>query len=136
MKNKNKTSAVAAASDRRTPETDSQEWDWDEDCSLDDPMIVTACFARKLEIERDEWKAKYIQQNKDLGCELMDPNGTIWGYAKKLETERGQARAQLQAERDLADALANAVACLSSETHQGYSHIKKAFEKWKEARKL
>ena len=81
----------------KTPETDSQEWDWDEDCSLDDPMIVTACFARKLEIQRDEWKAKYIQQNKDLGCELMDPNGTIWEHAKKLETERDEARAQLLA---------------------------------------
>jgi hypothetical protein len=37
--------------------------------------------------QRDEWKAKYIQQNKDLGCELMDPNGTIWDHANKLETE-------------------------------------------------
>jgi hypothetical protein len=37
--------------------------------------------------QRDEWKAKYIQQNKDLGCEQMDPNGTIWDYAKKVQTE-------------------------------------------------
>ena len=37
--------------------------------------------------ERDEWKAKYIQQNKDLGCEQMDPNGTIWDYAKKVQRE-------------------------------------------------
>jgi len=35
-------------------------------------------------IQRDEWKAKYIQQNKDLGCEMMDPNGTIWDYAQTL----------------------------------------------------
>jgi hypothetical protein len=35
--------------------------------------------------QRDEWKAKYIQQNLDLGCELMDPNGTIWDHANKLE---------------------------------------------------
>jgi len=49
-------------------------------------------FARQLEREltamteqRDEWKAKYIQQNKDLGCEMMDPNGTIWDYAKKVQ---------------------------------------------------
>ena len=28
--------------------------------------------------QRDEWKEKYIQQNKDLGHELRDPNGTIW----------------------------------------------------------
>ena len=39
------------------------------------------------ERERDEWKAKYIQQNKDLGCEQMDPNGTIWDYAKKVQRE-------------------------------------------------
>jgi hypothetical protein len=37
--------------------------------------------------QRDEWKAKYIQQNKDLGCEQMDPNGTIWDYAKKVQTD-------------------------------------------------
>ena len=37
--------------------------------------------------ERDEWKAKYIQQNKDLGIEMMDPNGTIWDYAKKVQRE-------------------------------------------------
>ena len=37
--------------------------------------------------ERDEWKAKFIQQNKDLGCEQMDPNGTIWDYAKKVQTD-------------------------------------------------
>jgi hypothetical protein len=37
--------------------------------------------------QRDEWKAKYIQQNKDLGCEMMDPDGTIWDYAKKVQLE-------------------------------------------------
>ena len=53
--------------------------------------------------ERDEWKAKYIQQNKDLSCEMMDPNGTIWDYAKKVQTEitavtkeRDEARAALE----------------------------------------
>ena len=45
-----------------------------------------------LERERDEWKAKYIQQNKDLGCELRDPNGTIWDHAKTLQRERDEAR--------------------------------------------
>ena len=44
-------------------------------------------LARQLERERDEWEAKFIQQNKDLGCELMDPNGTIWDYAKRLQDE-------------------------------------------------
>lgn len=42
--------------------------------------------------ERDEWKARYIQQNKDLGCELMDPNGTIWDHAQTLQRERDEAR--------------------------------------------
>ena len=37
--------------------------------------------------ERDEWKQKFIQQNKDLGCEMMDPGGTIWDYAKKLQAD-------------------------------------------------
>jgi len=37
--------------------------------------------------QRDEWKEKFIQQNKDLGCEMMDPNGTIWDHAKKVQLE-------------------------------------------------
>jgi len=28
--------------------------------------------------QRDQWKNKYIQQNKDLGHELRDSNETIW----------------------------------------------------------
>ena len=44
-------------------------------------------LCQTLRKERDEWKAKYIQQNKDLGCEMMDPNGTIWDYAKKVQTD-------------------------------------------------
>ena len=49
---------------------------------------VLSFFCRKFERERDEWKARYIQQNKDLGCEQMDPNGTIWEHAKTLQRER------------------------------------------------
>ena len=37
--------------------------------------------------ERDEWKKKFIQQNKELGCEMMDPGGTIWDYAKNLQDD-------------------------------------------------
>lgn len=44
-------------------------------------------IAKRLEIERDEWKKKFIQQNKDLGCEMMDPGGTIWDYAKNLQDD-------------------------------------------------
>ena len=50
-----------------------------------------ACVLRReltaVTEQRDEWKAKYIQQNKDLGCEMMDPNGTIWDHAKKVQLE-------------------------------------------------
>jgi hypothetical protein len=57
--------------------------------------------------ERDEWKAKYIQQNKDLGCELRDPNGTIWDHAKTLQRELTAVTAQrdrlAEALRKLAD---------------------------------
>ena len=56
---------------------------------------LTSFMAVKLARERDEWKAKYIQQNKDLGCEQMDPNGTIWDHAKKLEAELDEARAAI-----------------------------------------
>lgn len=80
-----------------TPETDAKQ-------KLKDMIgdeYVSTDFARRLERERNEWKKKYIQQNKDLGCEQMDPNGTIWDYAKKLERERDR----------LAEALNGIVAC-------------------------
>ena len=51
--------------------------------------------------QRDEWKAKYIQQNKDLGCEQMDPNGTIWDYAKKLQAKRDELLAAIRNLRDV-----------------------------------
>lgn len=85
----------------RTPETDGE---WNRLACQNHPEFERnlADFARKLERERDEWKSKYIQQNKDLGCEMMDPNGTIWDYAKKLQREltavtkkRDEARTQL-----------------------------------------
>ena len=69
-----------------TPETDSayiqcpNEGAWDFRIRQEKTMA-------KLERERDEWKAKYIQQNKDLGHELRDPNGTIWSECKRLKTE-------------------------------------------------
>ena len=86
-----------------TPETDAEtmrdEWDHvDSDFGPFGPSdSVPADLARKLERERDEWKAKYIQQNKDLGCEMMDPNGTIWDHAKTLQRERDEARAEMAA---------------------------------------
>jgi hypothetical protein len=69
-----------------TPETDSayiqcpNEGAWDFRIRQEKTMA-------KLERERDEWKAKYIQQNKDLGHELRDPNGTIWSECKRLQTD-------------------------------------------------
>ena len=57
--------------------------------------------AEKAMAERDKWKAKYIQQNKDLGCEQMDPNGTIWDYAKKLQAKRDELLAAIRNLRDV-----------------------------------
>jgi hypothetical protein len=51
---------------------------------------------RELERERDEWKAKYIQQNKDLGCEMMDPAGTIWDYASATQRENVQLKREVE----------------------------------------
>lgn len=55
--------------DRPTPETDAAEWNWYEDCTPENEMIVPAEFARKLERERDElreqaamWKANHDNQ--------------------------------------------------------------------------
>jgi hypothetical protein len=53
--------------------------------------------------ERDEWKAKQIQQNKDLGCEMMDPAGTIWDYASATQRENVQLKREVERERALAN---------------------------------
>jgi predicted nucleic acid-binding Zn-ribbon protein len=58
---------------------------------------------RELERERDEWKAKYIKQNKDLGCEMMDPAGTIWDFASGLQRENVQLKREVERERALAN---------------------------------
>jgi hypothetical protein len=65
----------------------------DENYTQPDPRVIGEAIDAVVDgyeallRERDEWKAKFIQQNKDLGCELMDPNGTIWDYAKKVQSE-------------------------------------------------
>jgi chromosome segregation ATPase len=51
---------------------------------------------RELERERDEWKAKFIKQNKDLGCEMMDPSGTIWDYASATQRENVQLKREVE----------------------------------------
>ncbi len=58
---------------------------------------------RELERERDEWKAKFIKQNKDLGCEMMDPSGTIWDYASATQRENVQLKREVERERALAN---------------------------------
>jgi septal ring factor EnvC (AmiA/AmiB activator) len=67
-----------------------------EDWEMSGEMIAYCMKDKALEIEReltavteqrDQWKDKYIQQNKDLGHELRDPNGTIWSECKRLQTE-------------------------------------------------
>jgi len=70
-----------------TPESDKAKIDFTSLFANDDACWIPYAIGKKLERERDEWKAKYIQQNKDLGCEMMDPNGTIWDYAKKVQRE-------------------------------------------------
>ena len=44
--------------------------------------------------QRDHWKARCLQQNKDLGYELRDPNGTIWSECKRLQSELTAATEQ------------------------------------------
>jgi hypothetical protein len=90
-------------SDAPTPETDAMCI-----CTLHKSFkatggVVTPDFARRLERERDEWKAKYIQQNKDLGCEMMDPAGTIWDYASATQRENVQLKREVERERALAN---------------------------------
>ena len=86
--------------------------------------LQLAAQQRRLERERDEWKEKFIQQNKDLRCEMMDPNGTIWDHAKKLQDENKAIQEQLDSaimlgkmqerrhERDLEELIAAAKAVI------------------------
>ena len=49
--------------------------------------------------ERDQWKSKFVQANKDYGFELRDPCGTIWDHAKKLQQECDNLQDQLDEAR-------------------------------------
>jgi hypothetical protein len=81
-----------------TPETDAlRDEIWDLPYRRRNGFSNMLDHAKKLERERDAWKAKFIQQNKDLGCEMMDPNGTIWDYAKKLQKDLDTAIAERDA---------------------------------------
>ena len=108
-------------SDRPTPETDDiargnhvvpTEWAQNLERQRDfwREKYATEATEHMLSInkicnERDEWKAKYIQQNKDLSCEMMDPNGTIWDYAKKVQTEITAVTKERDEARAVADEL-------------------------------
>ena len=86
--------------------------------------------------ERDQWKSKFVQANKDYGFELRDPCGTIWDHAKKLQqkcdnlqdqrdfamgeierlrSERDEARIQYRSTLALAEVLANKQVKLKAE---------------------
>jgi hypothetical protein len=66
-------------------------------------VTISAFDLDRLERERDEWKAKCIQQNKALGCEMMDPAGTIWDYASATQRENVQLKREVESERALAN---------------------------------
>ena len=85
----------------------------------------------EVRAERDKWKVKFIQQNKDLGCEMMDPGGTIWDYAKKLQDKNKDIQCKLVAERSLSNQLAGA---LMVTRWDSYNICKEAIFAWKESR--
>jgi uncharacterized membrane protein YheB (UPF0754 family) len=60
--------------------------------------------------QRDQWKDKYIQQNKDLGHELRDPNGTIWSECKRLQTELDVVTKQRNVAAEALDRITNQAA--------------------------
>lgn len=72
-----------------------------------------------------KWKID-VDRKIDAGRAMY--RGGLLAQVKSLEN-------QLATERALADRLADAVACLTAETSQGYDHIQSAFNAWKEARK-
>jgi septal ring factor EnvC (AmiA/AmiB activator) len=90
-----------------TPRTDELEGNLIEFCDNQIRFSKMTDHAKTLEREltavteqRDQWKDKYLQQNKDLGYELRDPNGTIWSECKRLQTELTAARAEIEQLRE------------------------------------
>jgi hypothetical protein len=103
-----------------TPRTNKAFLDGYTFCKED--MMPAVAFASQLETEltavteqRDQWKDKYIQQNKDLGHELRDPNGTIWSECKRLQTELTAARAEIATVTEQREYWANLWADLARE---------------------
>ena len=51
---------------RPTPETDAAEWNWYDDCTPANEMIVPAALAKKLERERDEAQERIERQKLEI----------------------------------------------------------------------
>jgi hypothetical protein len=67
-----------------TPRTDAREWDWHEDCSPVDDMIVDANFARQLERELAEARDKIKNLHRLLENILKpDSDGQDYKEARK-----------------------------------------------------
>lgn len=134
----------------QTPETDAVSDYWLDPEMSGEREIVKADFARKLEIERDELRdtirdvlaalealthegprmaAVRVKGELDellsrlTAIELRMPE-----ELSRLEQERNEARAQLQAERELADDLGEIL------TWSNARYAQNAITKWKEAR--
>lgn len=76
-------------------------WASDTLAEVDKALLKLSAEVKTILCARDEWKAKFIQANKDYGFELRDPCGTIWDHAKRLQQERDEA---LEALREIAAA--------------------------------
>jgi hypothetical protein len=113
-----------------------KELENERDTALDDLEFRRGLFQvqeqqlNEVRAERDEWKAKHIQQNKDLGCEMMDPSGTIWDFASGLQRENVQLKREVERER----ALANEAIATWKKTREERDEALEALAAWKEAR--
>jgi chromosome segregation ATPase len=86
---------LAAANEERDELKSKYRTHHDEAERITNEIRRISSVCRELKRERDEWKAKYIQQNKALGCEMMDPSGTIWDYASGLQRENVQLKREV-----------------------------------------
>ena len=123
-----------------TPETDAayknHAWDMHDHIPLD--------FARKLERERDELQRAYDTAIRQMNQAIAKAEWLRTDAIAKLERERDEAREQLDAERALADRLAEVIQCVMIEERdlpatscRGFIDFDQAIlalTAWKEAR--
>lgn len=118
---------------RPTPETDAAEWNWYDDCTPANEMIVPAALAKKLERERDEAQERIERQKLEinrLNGATNHAGGTPLKIALRERDEWAAMCGRYKQERDEA-LMDRANGDIATMTRNHYERILRERDEWK-----